>query len=53
MTVKELEAYLALCRLKDKTPSIKELRDFVTAERSVMKRWPIHSRHAKIVLTAI
>mgnify|MGYP000897544438 FL=1 len=38
MTVKELEAYLSLCRLWKKVPSIEGLRAFVAAERAAIKQ---------------
>ncbi len=38
MTVKELEAYLSLCRLWKQTPTIEGLRAFVAATRAAIKR---------------
>lgn len=38
MTVKELEAYLSLCRLWKQTPTVEGLRAYVAAVRAVMKR---------------
>jgi hypothetical protein len=38
MTVKELEAYLSLCRLWKKAPTVEGLRAFVAAERAAIRQ---------------